>query len=123
MRLLILSIFCVLLISLPASAGGPARSVDTVEATQSEGYVLTPAYPNPFNPSTTFSLTVDVRQQVAVEVFNLLGQRVDVLFEGMMEEDETRTFTFDGSDLPSGIYLYRVTGSRFVATRHVTLLK
>lgn len=87
------------------------------------GYVLSAAYPNPFNPSTTFSLTVDERQHVSVEVFNMLGQRVRMLFEGVMDEGETRTFQFVADDLPSGIYLYRVTGQEFVATRNVTLLK
>ena len=85
--------------------------------------MLSPAYPNPFNPQTSFSLEVDERQEVKVEVFNLLGRSVKVLFEGTMEANDTRTFTFDAGDLPSGIYLYRVQGENFTATRQMTLLK
>lgn len=88
-----------------------------------EGFVLSAAYPNPFNPTTSFSLTIEERQEVTVEIFNVLGISVKHLFSGTMDEDETRTFTFEADDLPSGIYLYRVTGESFTATRQMTLMK
>lgn len=86
-------------------------------------YTLSAAHPNPFNPRTSFSLTLRERQDVTVEVFNLLGTRVKHLFSGTMETGETRSFTFTADDLPSGIYLYRVQGESFTATRQMTLLK
>lgn len=86
-------------------------------------FTLSAAYPNPFNPQTSFSLTVDVRQEVTVEVFNLLGVRVRQLYHGEMQSGEPREFTFVADDLPSGIYLYRVQGETFLATRQMTLLK
>lgn len=107
---------------LPAAAG-PAPGADDMIVDQPDNFVLSAAYPNPFNPQTTFSLGVEERQDVKVEVFNLLGRSVKVLFEGTMDADETRTFTFDAGDLPSGIYLYRVRGENFTATRQMTLLK
>lgn len=100
----------------------PAQSKDT-EAPGQEAYVLTTAYPNPFNNSSRFSLTVADRQQVRVQVFNMLGQTVRDLYSGTMDAGETRTFTFDAGDLPSGIYIYRVRGERFTAARQVTLLR
>lgn len=121
MRKLIPLFFSLTLIfsSLPVFAAEIPEGVDDTP----EGYVLSAAYPNPFNPSTSFSLEVDERQQVSVEVFNMLGQRVRTLFEGEMLEGETKTFTFEAENLPSGIYLYRATGQKFVATRQITLLK
>ena len=92
-----------------------------VELTQR--FALSEAYPNPFNPATQFTLAVDRRQTVSVEVFNLLGQRVRTLFAGTLEANAPRTFTFDARDLPSGLYLYRVSGETFAATRQMTLLK
>lgn len=121
MRHLLLIVFCLTL--LVPSAYGTAAPLDTTLDGGPDGYVLSAAYPNPFNPSTSFSLKVEERQQVSVEVYNTLGQRVRMLFQGEMEDGETRTFLFEASDLPSGIYLYRVTGKDFVATRHITLLK
>lgn len=86
-------------------------------------YTLSSAYPNPFNPTTTFSLTVNERQKVQVAIYNMLGQPVAALFEGTMDAGETRSFTFDAGDLPSGIYIYRVSGERFTAARQMTLIR
>jgi len=96
---------------------------DEPENDTPEGFVLSAAFPNPFNPTTSFSLTTEERQDVTVEIFNVLGIAVERLFEGTMEANETRTFTFEADDLPSGIYLYRVRGEAFTATRQMTLLK
>lgn len=124
MRLPVLVIFCMLcmMMSTPLVRGG-AHDAGAHMEQPADGFTLSAAYPNPFTASTTFSLTVDVRQQVSIEIFNVLGQRVELLFQGLIEEGETRTFVFDGGELPSGIYLYRASGERFVATRHITLLK
>lgn len=83
---------------------------------------LTSAAPNPFSNRTRFSLTVPSTQDVTVDVFNLLGQRVQTLYAGVLRAGESRTFTFDAGSLPSGIYLYRAQGERFVATRRVLLV-
>ena len=106
----------------PLQAQG-ARSAATETADVPKGYVLSAAYPNPFNPRTSFSLTVQETQNVRVEVFNLLGLPVKLLYSGRMEAGESKTFTFDAGDAPSGIYLYRVQGKTFTATRQMTLLK
>ncbi len=115
---------------MPASSGVPAAAplapaaIDDASADDKpEGFVLTAAYPNPFNPRTSFSLRTERRQEVSVEVFNVLGISVEVLFKGTMDANETRTFTFEADDLPSGIYLYRVRAETFTATRQMTLLK
>ncbi len=86
-------------------------------------HFLSEAYPNPFNPQAQFRLSVGQRQTVQVEVYNSLGQMVDHLYQGTMEADVTRTFTIDGSTLPSGMYIYRVIGETFNASRPVLLVK
>lgn len=123
MKNAILLFFFAAFTAVPAASTAPAHDVDEVTAEQPDEFVLSAAYPNPFNPQTSFSLSVEDRQDVKVEVFNLLGRSVKVLFEGTMDADETRTFTFEAGDLPSGIYLYRVRGENFTATRQMTLLK
>lgn len=84
---------------------------------------LSDAYPNPFNPRTTFSLQVEHAQRVRVEVYNQLGQRVRALFDGFLPAQQARAFVFDAADLPSGLYLYRAQGEAFTASRPVILLK
>lgn len=86
-------------------------------------HALSPAYPNPFNPATQFSLTIAREQAVTVVVFDLLGRVVATLHDGPLTANEAHTFTFDAAPLPSGVYLYRASGETFTATRTVTLLK
>jgi hypothetical protein len=88
-----------------------------------EPYRLTAAFPNPFNPRTSFELIVRRSQRVTVSVFDVLGRRVATLFDGTMAANEARSFSFDGAGLPSGLYLYRAEGESFSATRRMTLSK
>jgi hypothetical protein len=88
-----------------------------------EPYRLTAAFPNPFNPRTSFELIVRRSQRVTVSVFDVLGRRVATLFDGTMAANEARSFSFDGAGLPSGLYLYRAEGESFSATRQALLLK
>jgi hypothetical protein len=73
--------------------------------------------PNPFNPATTITLTLPQAGPVEVEVYDLAGRNVGFAtnsgpFGGETDlqwmETGTHTLTFDGSDLPSGVYLLRV---------------
>jgi hypothetical protein len=86
-------------------------------------HLLSAAYPNPFNPQTTFTLAVSQRQQVRLAVYNLLGQHVATLHDGLLATDTPHRFTIDGSDLPGGVYLYRAEGEHFRETRRVVLVK
>ncbi len=120
MNYTLLPLLLILLAFGPMTARSAAAD-DRVE--EPDTFTLSAAYPNPFNPQTSFSLTVDDRQEVTVEVFNLLGVRIEQLFRGEMQSGEMREFTFVADDIPSGIYLYRVQGENFTATRQMTLLK
>ncbi len=84
---------------------------------------LTAAYPNPFNPQTQFSLSVAATQQVSINVYNLLGQRVKTLFKGTMPAQQDQAFSFDAVNLPSGIYLIQARGEHFLETQQVILMK
>ncbi|MFK7848077.1 MAG: malectin domain-containing carbohydrate-binding protein [Rhodothermales bacterium] len=86
-------------------------------------HTLTAAYPNPFNPQTQFALSVAATQQVEITVFNLLGQQVKSLYNGVMAAQQEQAFSFDAASLPSGIYLIQVRGEHFLETQQVTLLK
>ena len=112
------------LANVPAYGQAGEASIQIVDAAEvPDAYRITSAYPNPFNPQTQFTLTVTEEQHVRVEVYNLLGRRVKVLHDGRLAAEQTHTFTFEASNIPSGIYLIRVTGEQFSATQRVTLLK
>ncbi len=86
-------------------------------------YHLTQAYPNPFNPQTQFSLSVAQRQHVAVTIHDQTGRQVASLFDGVLEAQTTRAFTFRAEALPSGVYVVRVVGERVLANQTITLIK
>jgi hypothetical protein len=80
------------------------------------------ARPNPFRSSMEFGVQLRNTQDVLVEVFNTIGQRVAVLHDGALAGgNDVHEFTLDAATLPSGVYLYRVTGEDFVETHNVVL--
>jgi len=81
------------------------------------------ARPNPFSESTEFGVQLLRAQDVRVEVFNTIGQRVALLHDGPVQAGVVEEFTIDARDLPTGVYHYRVTGEDFVETRSVVLAR
>lgn len=71
------------------------------------GFRLLQNYPNPFNPTTTIRFTVPKSAFVRLEVFNILGEKVKKLFEGYKAPGNYK-IQFDGENLPSGVYFYRL---------------
>jgi hypothetical protein len=86
-------------------------------------HALSAVYPNPFNPSAAFTLSVRQPQYVSLGLYDVLGRRVATLFDGHLDASASHAFSIDGSGLASGAYLVRANGERFTASRRVTLLK
>ncbi|MCH7977306.1 MAG: T9SS type A sorting domain-containing protein, partial [Bacteroidetes bacterium] len=86
-------------------------------------YVLMQAYPNPFNPEATVRFAVRDSAPVTLTLHDALGRQVSTLYSGTPEANLTLSVRIDGSGLPSGLYLVRLTGSNFSASQTVTLLK
>jgi hypothetical protein len=87
-------------------------------------------YPNPFNPATKIQFTIVDRQLTIVNVYDLMGREVATLVNEV-KEPGTYTVKFDGSNLASGVYLYRLTARQtdggqvgsFVQSRILLLLR
>lgn len=79
-------------------------------------------YPNPFNPQTTISYQLARSGRVQLNIYNAIGERVATLVHALKPAGE-HTFTFDASDLPSGIYFYSLTTGDVRQTRKMVLLK
>ncbi|MEL6613456.1 MAG: T9SS type A sorting domain-containing protein [Bacteroidota bacterium] len=84
-------------------------------------FSLSAAYPNPFQTSARVDLTLDRAEAVRVAVYDVLGRQVAVLHEGTLSAQTLHSFSLDARGLSSGLYLYRVTGESFSATRRVIL--
>ena len=85
-------------------------------------YSLNQNYPNPFNPTTQINYYVPQNSYITLKVYDLLGQEVITLFEGMRAMGNYAA-TFDGSELSSGMYLYRLNAENFMQTKKLILTK
>jgi len=79
-------------------------------------------HPNPFNPSTVASFELRVPSHVSLRVYDTAGRLAATLVDGWREAGAHKA-TFDGSDLPSGIYLARLTAGDIQETQKLILLK
>ena len=70
-------------------------------------YELSQNYPNPFNSSTKIKYTIPKFAKVKIEIFNLLGQRIETLLNKSMTAG-SHAVKFTAKDIPSGVYLYRI---------------
>jgi hypothetical protein len=92
-------------------------------------------YPNPFNPSTTISFTLPHTSTVTLQIFNTAGQQIVTMLNNEMLDEGNQEVRFDGSNLASGIYFYRIvaqgigepdegiTGEKFVSVKKMVLMK
>ena len=85
-------------------------------------FALDQNFPNPFNPSTSIRYEVQETGRVTLEVFDILGRQVEMLVDGVISAGEY-SVTFDAHNLPSGMYLYRLTAGNNVSTKKMLLLK
>ncbi|MCC6548452.1 MAG: T9SS type A sorting domain-containing protein [Ignavibacteriaceae bacterium] len=79
-------------------------------------------YPNPFNPETTIEFALAEKSEMQLTVYNITGKKVAVLQSGVKDAGNYRV-RFDGSGLPSGIYICRLTAGGYSAQQKITLLK
>jgi len=80
-------------------------------------------YPNPFNPSTKISYSVDRTGFATLKVYNVLGQEVATLFEGVARAGQEYIATFDGSRFASGVYFYKLEAGNQMLVKKLMLLK
>jgi len=87
-------------------------------------YSLSQNYPNPVNPTTTITYTIPAGEQhaVSLQVFDILGRKIATLVNGYKSAG-TYKVHFDATNLPSGIYYYKLIAGNFVETKKMMLLK
>ncbi len=88
----------------------------------SDDYVMLDNFPNPFNAVTRIQFNIPEPTDTKLTVYDLLGREVVVLVDEYLEP-RTYTVGFDGSELSSGVYFYRLETDRFVKTRKMVLLR
>ena len=98
-----------------------ANTIDVLIATP-DVFSLSSAYPNPFNPTTSVALSLPNDAHVSVTVYNLMGQTVATIADGYMTAN-VYNFSWNASNVPSGMYFIRAEAGYDVAIQKVMLLK
>jgi len=125
---------CRFLVGFSASAPSASRLIiiDMSEELPTQ-YTLALNYPNPFNPSTTIEYAVPEQSRVTLKVYNVLGEEIAILMDGVMEAGYQsvtwNAMSNGGNALASGVYICRmhatslVTGREFARVQKMLLLK
>ncbi len=100
---------------------GPT-DVEKEIATLPKEYRLMQNYPNPFNPTTNIVFELSNKSKVNLKVFDLSGREISTLVDDYMSAGQ-HSVRFDGTNLSTGVYIYRMVTDNEVLTRKMMLLK
>ncbi len=101
---------------------GATAVLDREDRLTPEGFLLSQNYPNPFNPSTIIHYQLPGKGFVELGIYNTLGQKIVTL----VSEEQTAGFhkvEFNGHDLASGVYLYRISVGNWHEVKKMVFLK
>jgi hypothetical protein len=79
-------------------------------------------YPNPFNASTIINYSLPQPADIRIEIFDILGRRVETLFSGPQQAGE-HTVSWSPGDISSGVYYYRIGSEDYNQSRSCLLIK
>lgn len=79
-------------------------------------------YPNPFNPATTFSYDIPTSIDVEISIYDITGRLIETVVNEFKSAG-SYTFTFDASNLSSGMYLYRLKTNANTSVKSMILIK
>jgi hypothetical protein len=80
-------------------------------------------YPNPFNPSTAIKFALPKNAFVTIRIYNLLGEEIAALLKNKFYTAGNHSAMFDGTNLPSGVYFYRIEAGIYVESKKMVLVK
>ena len=94
-------------------------SEKSINVTADEKDVSLSAFPNPFLNNTNLKLYIEKPQRVIVKAYNALGREISLLYSGEASGNSSLLLTFDGGNLPPGMYLIKAQGETFTETRSI----
>ncbi|MFZ4591672.1 MAG: T9SS type A sorting domain-containing protein, partial [Ignavibacteria bacterium] len=86
-------------------------------------YEMSQNYPNPFNPMTKIDFQLPNDGKVSLKIFDITGREIATLVNNEFKKADYYTVMFNGSNLSSGVYFYRITADKYVATKKMVLVK
>lgn len=97
-------------------------SVTPVSTGIPENFELKQNYPNPFNPVTKIEFSVPVAEFITLKIFDIMGREIRTLVNEKLQPG-TYEKSFDGSQLTSGVYFYKIAIGDFVSTKKMLLVR
>ncbi|MBP9095145.1 MAG: T9SS type A sorting domain-containing protein [Ignavibacteria bacterium] len=103
-------------------AGTTTIGVENISSEIPGTYSLKQNYPNPFNPVTNINFSIPKQSFVKITIYDNLGRVVNQLVNGIYTAGSYKV-DFDGTNLSSGLYFYRIEAGSFVETKSMVLTK
>ena len=88
-----------------------------------ENFSILSAYPNPFNPVISIEFSIEKSEIVEIAVYDIMGQKVEVLFNNFCQANTLNKLNWDASNYSSGDYFVSLKTNNFTKTSKVTLIK
>lgn len=101
---------------------GGITSVSNNSSEIPSGYILNQNYPNPFNPVTKIKFEIPEEGLTEIIIYDMLGKEVQTLINRNLEAGRHEV-TFDGSNVVSGIYFYKITSGNFSQLKKMVLIR
>jgi Metallo-peptidase family M12B Reprolysin-like/Secretion system C-terminal sorting domain len=86
-------------------------------------FALEQNYPNPFNPTTMINYGIPKKSSVTMEIYDVTGRLVSAPIQNLVQTEGNYRLEFDGTNLPSGVYYYRITAGEFKDVKKMILIK
>jgi len=122
-------LYCYISPLFPENAKGVYRlklqnvsGISGITSTIPNGFELKQNYPNPFNPSTIISYTIDKPGIVRLKVFDILGNEISTLVNEYQNKGNYKV-DFNGKNLSSGTYFYRLNVNGRILTKKLLLIR
>jgi hypothetical protein len=87
------------------------------------GFLLDQNYPNPFNPSTQIQFGVSKNTNATLTLYNIIGEKISVLFNGNVVADQIYNISVNGNNLAGGVYFYKLDADKRSEVKKMLLLK
>ncbi len=97
-------------------------SIERLNPVHPKRFELRQNYPNPFNPSTVITYEISTISDVSLIVYDILGREIAMLVNGKQTSGE-HSVKFDGRNLSSGVYFYRLSVSGYTTTKKMLLIR
>ncbi|MBI5215944.1 MAG: T9SS type A sorting domain-containing protein [Ignavibacteriae bacterium] len=99
------------------------KDISSESELNTEDFILSSNYPNPFNPVTVISYQLQGKSVVSLKVFNVLGQEIATLINNEEIEGGRHETTFNATGLSSGVYFYHLHAGNEFAVRKMLLVR